>query len=72
MLLDLRAFAEAAEALEETAPVACAAHGGASAILSGGRPVFTGGGFWAWTADEEVWADLAAEAQGRFRGNVGE
>lgn len=72
ILLDLKAHRHAAEALAETAPLACARHGGAEAIIAGGRPVVSGGGFWSWTADDEAWQDLAAEAQARYRGNTGE
>ena len=72
ILLDLIAHRHAAEALAETAPFACATHGGAEAIIALGRPVVSGGGFWRWTADEEVWADLALEAQAPHRGNLGE
>lgn len=63
ILVDLKAHRSAAEALEVTAPVACARHGGASALIAGGRPVVSGGGFWAWTPTEEVWAELAFEGQ---------
>ena len=72
ILLDLLAHRSAAEALEATAPDACERHGGAASILAGGRPVFSGGGFWSWTAEGDVWEDLAAEGQARFRGYVGD
>lgn len=72
ILLDLIAHRSAAEALEDTSPLACAGHGGASALIAGGRPVVSGGGFWSWTAEGDVWEDLAAEAQAGFRGYVGE
>lgn len=70
MLLDLRAFEGAAQALDATAPVACAKHGGASALIANGRPVVSGGGFWSWAPDEDVWAELAFEGQERFRSDL--
>ena len=70
--LDLIAHRSAAQALEATAPVACARLGGASALIASGRPVVSGGGFWSWAPDEDVWQELAAEGQAQFRGNIGE
>jgi len=72
ILLDLRAHQHASVALDATAPDACARLGGAAAIITNGRPVVSGGGFWSWTADEETWQELAAEGQAEFRGYTGD
>lgn len=72
ILIDLKAHRHAAEALTETAPLACQTYGGAEALIAAGQPFVSGGGFWQWTADDEVWEALALEAQAPHRGYCGE
>lgn len=72
ILINLKAHRHAAEALAETAPIACEAYGGAEALIAGGQPFVSGGGFWRFTLDEEVWEALALEHQAQHRSNMGQ
>jgi hypothetical protein len=72
MLRDLLAADALVAALEETAPTAVAAEGGAAALVAlYGMP--TGAQFWTLRPfPEALWAAMAAEHQAPHRGNVGE
>lgn len=74
MLRDLRAADHMVAAMDASAPVACAAMGGASGIVRDlpGRP--TAAGFWVldMRGHVEVWERMAAEQQEEHRVGRGE
>lgn len=72
MLRDLLAVDDLALRLEQTAPMAVVAAGGAAMLVAlHGAP--TGAPFWSlWPMPEDLWCAMAAEQQAPHRANMGE
>jgi hypothetical protein len=72
MLRDLLAVEALVQSLEQTAPRAVAAAGGAQVLIANfGRP--TGAWFWSiMPMPETLWLSMAEESQARHRSNQGE